>query len=355
MELTEKELKEVKEFLNTHPKTSFLQSPEWAETKSFWINEFIVIRDKDNKIKGTISVLIRKTPLFGHTIMYAGRGFVCDIDDKDTLEKMTNNLKQLAKKYKAFIFRMDPDIPADNKDFLKLITSLGYKEKKNIKSVEDVIQPKYVMRLNLKDHTEDSLIQTFHSKTRYNIRLSIKKGVTVREGKTDEDFEIFHKIMKETGSRDDFYIRTSEYFKTICDCLGPNHAKILIAEHEGTPIAVGMPILYGDKVWYLYGGSSNQYRNLMATYLIQWEMMKWGLENKCNIYDFRGITGYWDENSPQYGVYKFKKGFNGYEVEFVNELYIVFNPFINTIWNISEKLYRTLFNIKERIKNIGKK
>ena len=55
----------------------------------------------------------------------------------------------------------------------------------------------------------------------------------------------------------------------------------------------------------------------MATYLVQWEMIKWGLENKCNIYDFRGITGYWDEKSPQYGVYKFKKDSMVMEVEFV--------------------------------------
>jgi len=344
---------ELKEFLNTHPKSHFLQSPEWAKTKSFWKRELIVIKE-NNKIKGTMSVLIRKTPLFGNSIMYAGRGFVCDIDDKETLEKLTIEVKKLAQKYKAFIFRMDPDVPVDNKDFLNLMLSLGYKEKKNIKSIDDVIQPKYVMRLNLKNHTEDSLIATFHSKTRYNIRLAIKKGVTVREGKTEKDIEIFHKIMKETGSRDDFFIRDASYFKTIVDNLGPEHVKILIAEHEGTPIAVAMPILYGDKVWYLYGGSSNQYRNLMATYLIQWEMMKWGLKEKCNIYDFRGITGYWDEKSPQYGVYKFKKGFNGYEVEFVNELYIVFSPFINFLWKISEKSYRLLSNLKERIKKLGK-
>lgn len=352
--MTETELKEIKEFLNTNPKCNFLQSPEWAKVKDSWAHEMIVVRDDKNNIKGTMSILIRKTPIFGASIMYAGRGFVCDINDKETLQKLTDEAKKIAKKYKAFIFRMDPDVPADNKDFLNLMLSLGYKEKQNIKTIDDVIQPKYVMRLNIKDHTEDSLIATFHSKTRYNIRLSIKKGVTVREGKTDQDFEIFHNIMTETGSRDDFFIRDTSYFKKIYDCLGPEHVKILIAEHEGIPIAVAMPVLYGDKVWYLYGGSSNQYRNLMATYLVQWEMIKWGLENKCNIYDFRGITGYWNENSPQYGVYKFKKGFNGDEVEFVNELYIVFRPFINTLWNIAEKAYRILSHAKERIKNIGK-
>jgi len=255
---------------------------------------------------------------------------------------------------KAYIFKRSIDARRKEDIFFSYSVDVELIKKQNIKTIDDVIQPKYVMRLNIKDHTEDSLIATFHSKTRYNIRLSIKKGVTIREGSTDEDIEIFHKIMKETGSRDDFFIRDSSYFKKLYNCLGKDHVKILIAEHEGTPIAVAMPVLYGDKVCYLYGGSSNQYRNLMATYLVQWEMIKWGLENKCSIYDFRGITGYWDENSPQYGVYKFKKGFNGDEVEFVNELYMVFNPFINTLWKIAEKTYKFIGNTKERIKNLGK-
>lgn len=355
MNLSDEELKEVNEFLNTHPRSHFLQVPDWAKVKTGWDSEFIIIRDNNNKIKGTMLVLIKKTPILGYSIMYAGRGFVCDIDDKDTIKKMTDEVYKLAKKHKAFIFRMDPDVPVDDKDFLNMMISLGYKEKQNIKSIDDVIQPKYVMRLDLKGHDEDSLISTFHSKTRYNIRLSIKKGVTVREGKTDKDYEIFHKIMCETGSRDDFPIRDVSYFKKIVDSLGNDHAKILIAEYDNTPIAVAMPIYYSDRVWYLYGGSSNQYRNLMATYLVQWEMIKWGLKENCSIYDFRGITGYWNENSPQYGVYKFKKGFNGYEVEFVNELYLVFNPFINSLWNIAEKSYRFFQHTKERIKNFGKK
>ena len=111
-----------------------------------------------------------------------------------------------------------------------------------------------------------------------------------------------------------------------------------------------MPILYGNKVWYLYGGSSNKYRNLMPNYLLQFEMMKWGLEEKCEIYDFRGVSGFKNENDPQYGVYRFKKGFNGDFVEFVNELYIVFDPFMNCIFNISQKIYNNINYIKDKFK-----
>ncbi len=341
----------VKKFLQENKKTHFLQSPEWANVKTEWKNEFIVIKDENENVKGTMSILLRKVPFFNRYIMYAPRGFVCDINDKDTLSKITVEVKKIAKKYKAFIFRLDPDISNENNEFKNIMIELGYKIKKNIKNIDQVIQPKYVFRLSLENKTEEELIKTFNQKTRYNIRLAIKKGVTIRTG-TKEDLPIFYKIMKETGSRDDFFIRPISYFEKLYDEMSPNFVKLIIAEHEEKPIAAVMPILYGNKVWYLYGGSSNEYRNLMPNYLLQFEMMKWGLENKCEIYDFRGVSGFKNENDPQYGVYRFKKGFNGEFIEFVNELYIVFNPFMNTIFTFSQWCYRKMTSIKWKIKDI---
>ena len=81
--------KDIKKFLQTHPKTNFMQSPEWAKVKTDWKNEFIVVRDENNKVKGTMSILLRKVPIFNRYIMYAPRGFVCDIYDKETLNELT--------------------------------------------------------------------------------------------------------------------------------------------------------------------------------------------------------------------------------------------------------------------------
>lgn len=340
---------EIKEFLQKHSKTNFMQSPEWAKVKTEWKNEFIVVRDKENKIKGTMSILLRKIPIINRYIMYAPRGFVCDIYDKETLKELTEKATEIAKKYKAFIFRLDPDILQSDEEFKKIIQELGYKTKDNIKSINDVIQPKYVFRLDLRDKTEDELLASFESKTRYNIRLAGRKGVTVREG-TREDLPIFYNIMKTTGSRDEFFIRPLSYFEKIYDEMSPNHVKLLIAEYEGKPIASVFPILYGDKVWYLYGGSSNEHRNLMPNYLLQWEMIKWAKQNNGNWYDFRGVSGFKSENDPQYGVYKFKKGFNPVFMEFINEMYIVYNPFINCVFNISKTIYNKISNIKDKFK-----
>lgn len=341
------EKSELREFLNSHPKTNFMQSPEWAKIKTAWKNEMIVVKDKDGKVKGTMSILLRKVPVINRYIMYAPRGFVCDIHDKETLRELTEKSKKIAKQYKAFIFRLDPDVLQSDEEFKNIIKDLGYKTKNNIKNINQVIQPKYVFRLDLKGKTEEELLQSFESKTRYNIRLATRKGVTIREGKR-EDLPIFYNIMKTTGSRDNFFIRPLEYFEKIYDEMGETHVKLFIAEYEGEAIAAVLPILYGNKVWYLYGGSSNAHRNLMPNYLLQWEMIKWALENKCDWYDFRGVSGFKNENDPQYGVYKFKKGFNPVFMEFIDEMYIVYNPFINTIFNISKNIYNKLSNIKNK-------
>lgn len=342
----------LKEFLEKHPKTNFMQSPEWAKVKQEWKNEIIVVKDKEGNIKGTMSILLRKVPVINRYIMYAPRGFVCDIHDKETLKELTEKAKEIAKRYKAFIFRLDPDVLQSDEEFKNIITELGYKTKNNIKSINQVIQPKYVFRLDVKDKTEDELLQSFESKTRYNIRLATRKGVTIKEG-TRDDLPTFYNIMKTTGSRDDFFIRPLEYFQKIYDEMGPNHIKLFIAEYEGEAIAAVLPILYGNKVWYLYGGSSNAHRNLMPNYLLQWQMIKWALENKCDWYDFRGVSGFKSENDPQYGVYKFKKGFNPVFMEFIDEMYIIYNPFINTMFNMSKSIYNKLSNMKNKKQERG--
>ena len=343
------EKEELKNFLQNNPKTNFMQSPEWAKVKTEWKNEFIIVKDENGNIKGTMSILLRKTPIFGRYIMYAPRGFVCDVHDKETLKKLTEKATEIAKKYKAFIFRLDPDVLQSDEEFKNIIKELGYKTKKNIKDINQVIQPKYVFRLDVKNKTEEELLKSFESKTRYNIRLATKKGVTTRVG-TRDDLKIFYDIMKTTGSRDDFFIRPLSYFQKIYDSMGPEHVRLIIAEYENEPIAAVLPILYGNKVWYLYGGSSNKHRNLMPNYLLQWEMIKWALENKCDWYDFRGVSGFKSENDPQYGVYKFKKGFNPVFMEFIDEMYIVYNPFINAIFNFTKGVYDKLNNIKSKFK-----
>ena len=264
----EKDRQAYKEFLEKHERCNFQQSPEWAKVKENWINEIVLAEDESGKIIGAVSILIRKIPIFGN-IMYSSRGPTCDIHDISVMKQLTDGIKELAKKYKAIVYKAEPDILSSDEEYRKIVTSLGYKIKDDAKNFREEIQPRYVFRLDIKNKTEDEIFAGFHSKTRYNVRLAIKKGVEVKEG-TREDLKDFHKIMVETGARDGFIIRPLSYFEKMYDEMAPEHMKLLMAYHAGKPISGVIPIFYGNKTWYLYGASSNEHRNLMPNYLLQW-------------------------------------------------------------------------------------
>lgn len=333
--ITKDHLEEYESFVQGHPKGHFMQSFKWAKQKSMWDSEAIVCRDENQKIKGSALFLFRKVPYLPFTFMYCARGPVCDPDDLATLGELTKGAKESAKRHHAYLMKIDPDIPSSNTSFLSAMESLGYKHLPITQNFEG-IQPCYVFRQNVKGLSEEDLMKQFHQKWRYNIRLAQRKGVEIRiAGK--EAVPAFSEIMKETGSRDGFDVRPASYFSDMLDNLGEN-ARLYMAYYEGKPIAGTIAIAYGNKVWYLYGASSNEHRNLMPNYLLQWSMMTWALERKADIYDFRGVSGNVSEDNPLYGLYRFKQGFGGDFTEFVGEFEYVFKPFWNVCINIGTKL-----------------
>ena len=336
--MNEQEKKDYYEFLKNNKRCHFLQSTEWAQVKDSWKNEIITIRDKDGNIEAGMSILIRKIGFLG-SIMYAPRGPICDITNKEVINKLIEKIKEIAKREKAFIFRWDPDVPDTDEEFKKIVTEAGIKLKENINhDINKVLQPKYEMQLTLKDKNEEELLKSFNQKTRYNIRLAGRKGVTVEEG-NENDIEEFFEILSTTSQRDQFTIRNVNYYKKVYNNMKENgHAKLYFAKYEGKRIAATLEIIYGNKAWYLYGASLREHSNVMPNYLLQWKMMKHAKECGCEYYNFGGVSGYIDEKASGYGVYKFKKGFNPDFIEYVNELNIIFKPFNNMLFNLADKI-----------------
>lgn len=345
--LEESDKNRYKEFLENNERCNFQQSLEWGNVKTSWKKEVILSEDANGNIRGSLCVWIRKIPIFGN-IMYSARGPVCDLYDEEVIADIVKGANELAKKYKAFVLRVEPDVLKSDEKFREIISKNGFKIKDDSKDFKDEIQPRFVFRLNIKGKTEDEVFAAFHQKTRYNIRLAGKKGVVIKEG-TREDLKDFHNIMVETGERDNFIIRSLEYFEKMYDELAPEHMKLLMAYHENTPIAGIIPIMYGNKVWYLYGASSNKHRNLMPNYLLQWTMIKEAIARGADIYDFRGVSGVVDESHPQYGLYRFKKGFNADFTEFIGEIYIPYKPLVYKAYKFAEKSYRSLRTLKKRL------
>ena len=276
-------------------------------------------------------------------MLYAPKGPVCDLSDVDRLKALKSEIDKLAKLKRAFLFTIDPEVPYDE-EIIERFKSLGFISKSRGFSKDELIQPRFNMMLNIKDKTEEELMAGFGEKTRYNIRYAGRKGITVRHSRDDKDIETFYEISKITAIRDKITCRSLQYFKVMRDVFPQENLRIYIAEHEGEALSGAIAICYGGKMWYIYGASSNEKRNLMPNYLMQWEMIKWGLEEGCKVYDFGGVFILSKEN----GLYRFKEGFCGEEglIELVGEfeyvynkpLYLLFQKGVPAIRGIRRKL-----------------
>ena len=349
--LSIKNYAEYEEFLKNHPKGHFMQSPQWANVKGNWNYKVAVERNDSGQIVGSIAFLIRRLPYTKYNIMYAPRGPVCDIHDTELLNKLIDDAKDLGRQFNACVLIIDPDVESEEKEYVKVLTDAGFKGKDG-KNFEGT-QPRFVFRLNVKGKTIEELMAAFHSKTRYNIRVAQKNGVEVKiVGK--EEAKTFYEIMLETGMRDNFVTRPLSYFENMLDYLGEN-ARLYMAYYEGKAIAGTLAAQYGNKVWYLYGASSNTYRNVMPNYLLQLEMIRWAVDTNCDIYDFRGVSGDLSPENPLYGLYKFKKGFSGELTEFIGEFELITKPFVYKSMQKARHILSIITRTVYRIKNRGKK
>src|SRR5690606_31512951 len=141
----------------------------------------------------------------------------------------------------------------------------------------------------------------FSKKGRSTIRGAIKKGVQVRYSRSDEDIELFYETYRTMSERNNITTRSVEYFKKIRDRY--EESRVYIAYHEGDILAGALTINYHGKMYYLYAGSTNVKRNLNPNHIMNYEMIKWGIEIGASQYDF---GGFFEEGD---GLYIFKKSF----------------------------------------------
>ena len=193
------------------------------------------------------------------------------------------------------------------------------------------------MQLDLAGRTEADLLAGFKPQARRNIKLSTEKhGVQVVSDLTREDLIVFNELMQVTGERDGFRPRPLSYFQTLWDNLVPaGLAKLFLTRYEGQTLSGALCFIIGDKAWYVYGASSNEQRNVMPNYAMQWAMIRWAREAGCAWYDFRGVSprrkaegeevAELEKEDHLQGLNRFKEGFGTRYVEYIGEFDLVYN------------------------------
>jgi lipid II:glycine glycyltransferase (peptidoglycan interpeptide bridge formation enzyme) len=167
----------------------------------------------------------------------------------------------------------------------------------------------------------EEILSRMKPKWRYNINLAAKKGVTVRCLRSGAELEAglttFYALLKETAVRDGIAIHSFVYYRGLFEqtveyaAVPPVDVRLYLAEYEGQALAGIVTLFRGGEGVYLYGASSNQHRNLMAPYALQWQAMRDARGSGCAFYDLFGIPPSSGPDHPMAGLYRFKTGFIG--------------------------------------------
>lgn len=319
---------------------SFLQTTAWLKFQESIGHK--TWRFDDGKIKANI---IQHKISFGKNYLYIPHGpeiFFENISDglKNEVDNFLKYLKKLAEENKSIFVKMEP--------LSHVVAETISKE--GLKRSKKQIQPARTVIINL-NLSEDDLLKRMHYKTRYNIRLTEKKGLRL-EG--SNEIETFWELLQRTAKADRFYTHTKDYYEKLLKFFrdplmnsgqaGELRTKIFFVLYNGKRIAGVIVMLYGDTVYYLHGAMDRNYKELMAPYFMHWEIIKMFKDSGFKFYDLWGVDA---QKWP--GVTRFKlgwlgstkhsKGDGGQLKEYAGSFDLVVSKFWYFVYNLARDIF----------------
>lgn len=265
--------------------THITQSDQWAKFRLTTPNVKKVVDYHGVKI------YFHRIPLLPFTVAYIPRADV----------KIAPELKKLCQNEQAIFIKVEPNSDISN---FKLASRFPETQ------ISNSLLPRHTIYIDLAK-SEEELLKEMHEKTRYNIRLAEKKGVVVKQS---DDIETFIKLLNQTETRQGFYSHYPDYYRKLWQIVKPT---ILMAYVSENPVAAIMLFHFEKVLYYPYGGSDPNFKEYMAPSLLHWEAIKLGKKLGCKTYDLWGTYKYSkDETDPWFGIYRFKSGFGGTEIDF---------------------------------------
>jgi len=306
------------------PDPHLLQTWEWSEVKSrfgwsplpyFW-------QDEAGKVQAAAFVLRREVRIPGLAarlrVLYVPKGPLLDWGEAKLRTRVLGDLQAIGRDQQAIFIKIDPDVRlgsgipgeshAHDDPLGQLVASELEKTGWHLSAEQIQFRNTVVIDLKL---DPNQLLANMKQKTRYNIRLAERKGVSVRIGAETDIPDLYH-MYAETAQRDGFVIRDEVYYRTLWSTFfQAGLAEALIAEVEGEACAAIIVFRFGKRAWYMTGMSRQIHREKMASYLLQWRAIERLRAAGVESYDLWGAPDVFDESDPLWGVYRFKEGFAG--------------------------------------------
>jgi lipid II:glycine glycyltransferase (peptidoglycan interpeptide bridge formation enzyme) len=319
-------------FVLAHPRGHALQLSAWGELKSAfgWTAQRLALTHRDNIIAGA-QLLFKPLPLgLGKMAYLAFGGYVSTDDHWVALWQAIRTVCQQQRvaflKWEAG-FYLDTPSP----DF----GAWGFRPS------PQTIQPPNTIYITL-DNSDDAILVRMNQGTRRKIRQSLKNDIRYYKATSLDDVTKFTTLMQTTGSRNAFGVHEPAYYDMAFRLFVPQHSALLLAEHEGDTLAGVFVFAVGDTAWYLYGASSNEKRNLMGSYGVQWQAIQWAKQRGCHYYDMWGIpdapeatleSDFEKRDDGLWGVYGFKRGWGGVVKRSVGTYDLVYNRMIYALYD----------------------
>lgn len=295
-----------------------LQSREWGEFRK--LTGVRVVRED------SMQITIHPIPHTPWTIGYYPKGAI-------PTQEQVRILAKIAAENKCIFIKLEPSVEGKWKPIAGFVAGRPLFTRYNF--VLDVTA------------SETELLANFKQKTRYNIRVAEKKGVTVEVDNSQAAFAKYLELTQETAKRQGFYAHSPDYHRKMWDVLYPaGIAQLLVAKYEGKIITTWVLFKYGDTLYYPYGASTREHREVMANNLVMWEAIKlaksWGLK----YLDMWGALGPDpDPKDPWYGFHTFKSGYGARHVEYVGTWDYVARPLLYRIYRVVESMRWILLRI----------
>jgi len=318
------------EFVLKNSSDEFLQSWEWGDFQKSYGRKVwhFAIKEGSDTIAQAVTICM-KLPA-GKSYVYVPRGPVWkhgrSAESADSVWSLfTQNWRLIGLESNAFFASFEPGLKRPLAETTEREVTQKYIKERNWKKTKQ-IQPEYVGVVNL-ERSEETILSHMHQKTRYNIRLSEKKDLTIEQKNDKEGLQIFWDMLQETAKRDKISIYPFSYYRKMYTIFYEKSERIsnsipiarifIIRGKNGTPLSSALMILFGNTAYYLYGASSNTGRNRMSNYYMQWHIMKWCKYQEIKYYDMGGIA---EPHAPRdhswSGVTRFKKGFGADNMQY---------------------------------------
>jgi len=299
---------------------SILQTQEWADLK--------VSQGWQSHNLKDIFILEKKLPFWKNFLYAPEIDFQKIVNFNEFIEKIPKNHRTLFLRLEIL---NEKDIETGKK-IEAVLKKYGF-----IKAFEE-LQPEWRQKIDISKSEEEILAQ-MKPKGRYNIKIAQKNNVDVEES---NNITAFYELFCQTAKREGFSIRPKKYFQDLMEKLNPKgYAEMFLAKYNNIVVAAAIITFYESTASYLYGASSNEYRNLMAPYLIHWQAIIKAKAKGCRYYDLLAVSPEGASEDHKYaGITRFKEQFGGRKVHLVGSYDLVYKPTWYKLFKFAEKRRR---------------